>query len=361
MEEKGHCKHGEFILSEGCPQCIAEGRSEGIPLGAEPFIVKVKYFSETTGELSAREYTYYSADRLSVDDIVIVPVRDSTTKAKISAVDVPEAEIEAFKDKVKTIPSGSVVETDKTVVKDGESFTAKHTLTPEMIEREEPAPPDSISKNKDGTALPEEPGADVEVMGYYEEAQKLQQYAESRVITTIEDAKLATDDLLIISRLKKAMEAKRKGFVVPLQDEVKKINETYKTLMQPIEEADRVTQTKILEYQKEQERIRKEQEEVNRLRLEAAQKEMGLKGEITESVNLVEVAPETPKSIHTDMGTAGQRDVWKYEVTDFSLLPDEYKVADTAMLNAIAKKHHDQKQILGVRFYNEPIIARRTR
>jgi len=48
-------------------------------------------------------------------------------------------------------------------------------------------------------------------------------------------------------------------------------------------------------------------------------------------------------------------------VVDFKALPDEYKIPDTAMLNAIAKKHHDTKQIPGVRFYNEPILTVNTR
>ena len=29
-KEKGHCKHGEFNLTEGCPQCIAERRQSGL-------------------------------------------------------------------------------------------------------------------------------------------------------------------------------------------------------------------------------------------------------------------------------------------------------------------------------------------
>uniref|UniRef100_A0A6M3KLS2 Uncharacterized protein n=1 Tax=viral metagenome TaxID=1070528 RepID=A0A6M3KLS2_9ZZZZ len=113
----GICPHGEFELEEGCPQCIAERlviaeefdglNAEGLTL-AKPNIVKVQYYSETTGELSPREYTYYSADPLKVGDIVIVPVRDTTGKAKVSAIDVPEAEISAFKDKVKMIPAGSI-------------------------------------------------------------------------------------------------------------------------------------------------------------------------------------------------------------------------------------------------------------
>jgi len=120
---KGSCKHGAFLLSEGCSECIKEakaarealatvGRPE--PEGGNPLIgpqvVLVRYFSETTGELSAREYTYYSVDRLAVGDIVTVPVMDTTGKAKVSAVDVPDVEIAAFRDKVKTIPGGAIVE-----------------------------------------------------------------------------------------------------------------------------------------------------------------------------------------------------------------------------------------------------------
>jgi len=83
--------------------------AEGLTL-ANPQIVKVQYYSETTEELSPREYTYYSADPLKVGDIVIVPVRDTTGKAKVSAIDVTESEIAAFRDKVKTIPAGAAIQ-----------------------------------------------------------------------------------------------------------------------------------------------------------------------------------------------------------------------------------------------------------
>lgn len=204
-------------------------------------------------------------------------------------------------------------------------------------------------------------GEDVEVKNYYQQAVKLQEYAVSRVIKTVEDIKIATDDLTIISRLKKAMEEKRKEYVKPLQENMKAINDNYKLWMEPIEAADSITREKILTFNREQERIRREQEEINRKRQEAAEAEMRLKGELSESVNLVEVVPENPKSVSTDMGTSGQRDNWTYEVYDFALLPDEYKVVDGSLLTAVAKKHHDQKQIPGVRFINRPIITVRAR
>jgi len=103
METKGTCKHGKFDLLTGCSQCIAEREA------AMPIIVKVKYYSETSGQLSQREYTYYSSQPLLVGDIVMVPTRDTIAKAQVSTIDVPASEIEQYKDKVKTIPAGSII------------------------------------------------------------------------------------------------------------------------------------------------------------------------------------------------------------------------------------------------------------
>lgn len=210
-------------------------------------------------------------------------------------------------------------------------------------------------------ALVLRPGEDIEVHGYFEEAMKLLEYAECRHIATVEDVKLANDDLACIAKLKKAMDGKRKEYLEPLKAQTEAIRGTYDYLMMPVLQADRLTRVQILDFNKEQERIHLEQEDINRKRLEAAQQEMKLKGEITEPVNLVEVAPEPAKKVSTDMGTTGMVDHWKYEVIDFTLLPDEYKVADSSMLTAVARKHHDQKQVPGVRFYNEPFIAVRAR
>ena len=261
MTEKGTCqKHGEFTLTEGCPQCLAEKRGESAPeaVKAEPLFPSI----------------------LPSDQTAIIKVK---------------------------------------------------------------------------------PEVDVEVKSFYEEALKLEQYAIVRVIATAEDLKPATDDLSIIAGVKKAMEEKRKEYVKPLQNHVQEINDAFKTLMRPIEEADRITRVKMLDFTKEQERIRLEQEEINRKRREAAEAEMELNGELSEPVNLVEVVPAAPKRVSTDMGSTGMVDHWKWEVVDFALLPDEYKVVDGSMLTAVAKKHHDQKPVPGVRFYNEPIIAVRAR
>jgi len=126
--------------------------------------------------------------------------------------------------------------------------------------------------------------------------------------------------------------------------------------MAPVEEADKITRNKVLAYQAERERIRQEQENINRLRMEAAKKEMELKGELTESVNLVEVIPETPKHVFADTGSLGVRDNWKLiEVTDFALLPDEYKIADVVKLGKVIRA--GLHTIPGCKIENVPTLA----
>ena len=259
MTDKGTCKHGEFNLEEGCPQCLAERRAAGIRPEED----------EMEDGLNAEGRTLVGAE----------------------------------------------------------------------------------------TALALRPGEDVEARGYFQEALKLLAWAQGRVIATLEDNKAATDDLSIIAKLKKAMEGKRKEYLEPLKAQTEAIRETYNYLMTPVLEADKITRDQMLAYTREQEDKRREEERINALRLEAAQAEMELKGELTEPVNLVEVSPEAPKRVSTDMGTAGQRENWKWEVIDFSIVPDEYKIINAGMLTPVVKASKGKITIPGVRVYNEPIIA----
>ena len=218
--------------------------------------------------------------------------------------------------------------------------------------------PDYTNSAEKPTALVKiKPEQDIEVQSFYTEALKLQEYAKARIIVTVKDLKPATDDLSIIARVKKALEAKRKEFIQPLQDHIKAINDVFKRLMEPIEIADKTTRSKILAFQQEQERIRQEQEEINRQKQELAEREAALNGHPVEPVELVEVTPEAPKRVSTDMGIAGQRDNWKWEVIDFSLVPDEYKMINSGILTPVVKASKGKITIPGIRIYNEPILA----
>lgn len=205
------------------------------------------------------------------------------------------------------------------------------------------------------TALVEiRPDQDEKVQALYEEGVALKAYAEALVITSDEDTKGATDNLSIIAGLKKSIEKARTEYVGPLNNHVKDINAMFKDFVAPLEEADKVARGKVLAYRAEQERIRQEQERINQLRIEAAQAEMELKGELTEEVNLVEVAPDVPKAYRTGMSTMATPKVWKFEVTDQALLPEEYKIPDMVKIRKVVTA---RATIPGVRAWQEETLS----
>ena len=179
------------------------------------------------------------------------------------------------------------------------------------------------------------PESDLRIAALYEEGVKLQQYAERRIIQSDSDVKTATDDLSIIAKLKKAIEEKRKGYIDPINEHLKAVNEAFKRFVEPLTQAGLLNKGKIIIYRGEQERTRQEQERINQLREEAARAEMELKGEITEPVSLVEVIPEAPNRYRTETGTLSKALLWHFEVVDFSALPDDYKVADMVKIRKV--------------------------
>ncbi len=202
------------------------------------------------------------------------------------------------------------------------------------------------------------PETDTQVMAFYEQALGLQKWAETRVISTLEDMKPANDDLVIIRRLKKAMEERRKSYLQPFQDHIKETNDAFKKLMEPVERADKITGDKMLAFNAEQGRIRREQELINDLRRAADEAEKALHPDvIIEPVTLVEVIPEMTGKTRTEVGSTGMRDNWKWEVVDFALLPDIYKTVNPAALTPAVKASKGKIAIPGVRQFNEPILA----
>jgi len=350
MADKGHCKHGEFILTEGCPQCTAERLGEQLREKLQTNIVKVKYISESTGEIGARAYTYYTEEPLHVGDIITVPVRDTIGKAQVSAVDVSTSEIEAFKDVVKIIPANAKVKEE----------------TVGVPNRSVPNETEAVIRVDSGACLAPtkefnlvlKPEANTEVMAFYNQAVILRDFAKVRVIACNDDLKPANDDLIIIRKVKKAMEEKRKEYLKPFQDHVKETNDAYKTLMAPIEEADKITANKMLTFDAEQKRKIREAEAIETEKMALARREAELKGgEITVDLTPVDKPEAVPEHVRTDMGMTGQRDNWKWEVTDINQVPREYLVINAGMLTPIVKASKGKLTIPGIRIYNEPIIA----
>ena len=202
------------------------------------------------------------------------------------------------------------------------------------------------------------PETNAEIMAFYQQALSLRKFAEARIITCNDDLKPANDDLVIIRTVKKSMEARRKEYLSPFQNHIKEVNEAYKTLMEPIEQADKITTDKMLAFDAEQKRKRKEAEAIEAEKLALARREAELKGgEITVDLTPVEKPEPVPDRIRTDMGSSGQRDIWKWELQDINLVPREYLMINAGMLTPIVKASKGKINIPGIRIYNEPIIA----
>jgi len=200
------------------------------------------------------------------------------------------------------------------------------------------------------------PNQDVAIARYVEQAEGLLGYAQDRNIRTADDVQSATEDLNLIANLKKAMDEKKAEYLGPLNTHVKEVNATFKLLMEPILEADRLTRDKVMEWRADEKRKAEEAEEINRLRLEADRKEAAANdGVISESAPPIEVPATPARRVETAVGTAGIQKVRKWEVVSFADLPDDYKVADAGRITKQVKAGIGA--IPGLRIYEEEVLT----
>ena len=204
------------------------------------------------------------------------------------------------------------------------------------------------------TSISQTPAPLTALASYQEQVRGLLNYAEARTITCKEDSIGATNDLSMMANLKKALEERRKDYVKPLNDEVKTINNVFKTLTEPLDQADKLTRAKLLAYNAEQERLRQEAEAINQQKIELARREMVLKGEITVDTTPVVVPPEAPKHIRADAGMAGKSTIRKWEVEDFAQVPNEYKMVDAAKIGKVVRA--GIPSIPGIRIWTEDTL-----
>jgi len=356
MNEKGTCeKHGEFILAEGCPGCLAERREAGITpaqdeledglnqegmtlAGAEELDRMVNLCDTCTLRMeypvcSPRDVVF--GDGHGHDNIIKCPNYDGELKS-------PAPETGLF---AKALQKGQI-----------ESGPFAKSLSPQETE---PKPEISTVEPAPTAIVKIAPDKDPGYIKLLAETTKLLEYSTKLVIKGMDDKKAATNDLIIMGDLSKQIETTKKEWLGPIDEHRKTVFDMFRQLTEPLAQAVRQTKAAMLSFDQEQERIRREQEAINREKQALAEREAAVSGQPVEPVELVEVAPEVSTTVRTDLGSVSQRENWKYQVEDFAALPDEFKVADTTMLNTIAKKYHDKKQIPGVRFYNEPTITRR--
>jgi nitrogen regulatory protein PII-like uncharacterized protein len=358
-EAKGHCKHGEFILADGCPECIAERRSGSKPIPGclpdnidEPaqYIVKVAYYSETKRETSKTEYSYLSVDDLKVGEMVIVPVKNRDQKAIVTAVNVPESDIEAFRDVIKTIPAGSRY-TEQIVSPElphGGLAEAAQAAGAEVTVVE-------VQEITDLATIKIAPSIDPRIIDLKAEIDGLVVSAESAIIIGESDVVKATNELTNIAVLKKSLNSSKEEYVKPIKGHLDSVNSFFKVIMEPLEEANTILRKKVLDYRNQQEAKARERDRIAQEERKLAEQKAALEGIPAPAPAPVPTTNLNPRT-QTDIGETNIPKITKFEVVDFAALPDEYKTANTVLIGQVVRSSKGKVPIPGVRIWQENTI-----
>lgn len=201
--------------------------------------------------------------------------------------------------------------------------------------------------------------AEIEVVELTAEATMLEQQSTAIVVSDDASAGDATNLLSFIAGAKKKLEERRKFFVKPLNDQVKKVNDLFKEYNAPLDNADRTLRGKVLSYRQEVQR--KQREEQERLRVLAAKEQARLekkaekKGEPVPVPIVVPVAPPQESTIKAAMGSATAKLIWHFDITDASQVPREYLVVDSMQIRAAVRD--GIREIPGVNIYSEELLS----
>ena len=148
----------------------------------------------------------------------------------------------------------------------------------------------------------------------------------SFVIENIDSVEVASNFLKVIKNMENKIENKRLEFTSPLNQSLKAINDTFRKLKEPLEQARKSLANKILFWRKEEEeKIRKEED--RRRKIQKAHKKAG--HEVKEIVEL-----EKTKST---IGNTRARKIWTWEVIDFNKLDNHFKEVNTVAIRQAVK------------------------
>jgi hypothetical protein len=168
----------------------------------------------------------------------------------------------------------------------------------------------------------------------------------------------------------KELDEKRKSITAPLDVAKKNVMDLFRAPINFLTEAMQIADTLLLDWNDKQETIRKAQEDKLRRETEKKQAELQAKADAARAAGKEDKAeqyedkaqaqvapvlsPTTPK-----INGGGFRTLWYAEVTDFTKLPDSYKLPNQSALDKMAEATKGSIAIPGVMFKSRQIIATR--
>lgn len=170
--------------------------------------------------------------------------------------------------------------------------------------------------------------------------------AKSYSIKSESDVETASAFLLTINTRLKEIENARLDLTAPLNQTLSKINGASKKASEPLKEAKEILSTAILSWRREAQRLIQAEED-RRRKIQEAHEKAG------HQVNEPVVMQRPEKTI----GNSQAVKVWRWEVVDKKLVPDEYKEIDSVRVNqSIRNMQRDgvkEMTIAGLRIYQD--------
>lgn len=189
------------------------------------------------------------------------------------------------------------------------------------------------------------------------------------VIQNEDELNQAVEMLGDIKKKMKEIEKTRKEFTAPLLEHKKVIDNKFKNIKDPLEKNEKILKKIILDYQKKKEeealeQLKLQQEAQAKAQAEAdkqAMAEAAERGCMTGPPPSVpvpgtETAIEEPKqTVRTGATTASFKKVWKFEITDPTLIPGKYWMINEKQINEDIRK--GTREIPGVKIFQENQLA----
>jgi prophage DNA circulation protein len=208
---------------------------------------------------------------------------------------------------------------------------------------------------------------DAEVVAIAPQVKQMTEYAEVRITTPAEFTQ-AGAWLKTIKGLLNKIETARTRITQPMNQALRAVNEQAREQSAPLLTAETKLKRSMGAYTTEQDRLRREEQ---RKADEAARKQQeqlqakavaaAAKGKIERAEQLAHqaasvVAPVIQREAPKVAGIT-TREVWKFEVTDPSLVPREYLSVDETKIRRVVQALKGDMQIPGVRIYSDTQIA----
>lgn len=204
-------------------------------------------------------------------------------------------------------------------------------------------------------------------------ALSIPEQARQIVIKTVDDYARAGEIMMTIKAIRKKITETFKPIKQKMDAAKQEVLDQERAADAPLKEAEQLLSPQIIAWNREQERLR--QEEENRLREEARKQEeerrlqeailaeqAGQKEEAEAIMETpVQVAPVVvPKSVPKVAGMS-IRENWKFKITNERLIPREYLKVDEVKIGQVVRALKSATNIPGVEVYNEGTVSGRQR